>query len=1090
MEEKKTVLLEVKAQMTEALKHLGELDAAIEGNKAKQQELKAAIRELEEAQRAGAISYEEAATAIASNKAQLIELAERQKAYRKEMGEQSRVVQNSIIAEEKYKGTLKGLCAELSVAKDKLRAMKLEDPGYKEQAKYVDELNTKVKELEAEYGVHTRNVGNYDGAVKSLRDDMRNLMDTIVGMKLEGKENTEEYRAASEKLAEYRDIMADTQQQTNELASDTKGLDTAMNGLMVGVSAVSMLGKVFDDGTEEGKKYSACMADLTKVVFALSAAQQIANKLQKQGVLVQTATKVQSLATVAAKKLEAKATAQATGATVAQTVAQTVLNAVMKANPILLIVSAIAALVAGLVGLFAWINRNTDAQKKAEQAQKDYEKAARQTEVTIARLTLQEKIHETAIREKYQDEMTQMMQSGATAEQIAKKKRELDEAVMRDSLKYSEATQNEERKAYQAALKNYEAQARYLNDLIRRKGADAKKTVEQRKVAEAAYDAYLQHLNAYYDAVKKFNDTEFQLAESAFTASSSAASKAYDRASKNLDILTKKRAEAYKKHFQYVYDETKTVEENAQLQARLQLQEAWNLFREQQRIAKEKLKIDRQYGKITADEYKQQLEILKAEEENFAKQHQENLKAYYRDVLKSVVSFAGQQYLEDQLEELEGNYKLAFKNLNELLEKGKISFEEFEFYGQSLAQEYEERKIKIREDAEKRTADLIKKQVDRIYEYDARQYSASEEEKLAMEIEQLREVVKRRKAAGLSTLEQEAQLATKEAQLRQAKLDRELQENWKNAKARFDIEKKYIEDELALEELAAERRAELEEQLADLISEHRQQQLDSMQEYADAAVDIFSSMNDILSGLDDAKVSKAEDDNAKQKASLDKRLKAGLISQRKYDVEVAALDEDLDKKKRKIAREQAIREKAMSAMQIGINTAAAIMKIWAEVPKADFGVSTGILTALAAATGAMQLAAVLATPLPQAGKGGRIEGPSHEQGGVLVNTEGDERIISANPSKAFPELLNLISYIGKHANIPDTGYAARAWAAENAKGQTQTPASAEPIDYDLLARKFGEQVVEGVKGIQVFTSLKELRDANDEQSRIENAAKM
>lgn len=1090
MEEKKTILLEVKTSMTEALKNIGELDYALEGIKEQRQGVVAAIKEIEEAEKAGAVSHEEAAQAITSQKAQLVELTEREKAYKKEKAEQSRIVQNSIIAEEKYKGTLKGLCAELSVAKDKLRAMKLTDPGYKEQAKYVDELNTKVKELEAEYGVHTRNVGNYEGATKSLRDEIKRLMDQLIGLKMEGKENTEEYQEASEKLAEYKDIMNDTQQQTSNLASDTKGLDTAMNGLMVGVSAVSLMGKVFDDGTEEGKKYSACMADLTKVVFALSAAQSIANKLQKQGILVQTATKVQSLATVAAKKLEAKATAQATGATVAQTVAQTVLNAVMKANPILLIVSAIAALIAGLVALFSWINRNTDAQKKATEAQKEYEKTARETEVTIARLTLQEKIHETQLTDRYQKEMKQMMESGATAEQIAKKKRELDKKVLEDSLTYLRQQEDAEAKAYQSALRNYNAQMKYLNDLIRRKGADAKKTVEQRKVAEAAYDAYLDHLNAYWDAVRKFNDTEFKLAQDTFTASSNAASKAYDRATKALDLLTKKRAEAYKKHFQYIYDETKTVEENAQLQARQQLQEAWNLFREQQRIAKEKLKIDRKYGKITAEEYNQQLDILKAEETNFAYQHQENLKTYYRDVLASVAKFAGGKMLENQLDDLERNYNHAFRNLNELLEKGKISFEEFEYYGAAMASQYEEEKIRIREDAQKKTADLINKQVERLYQDDVRAYSAAEEEKLAVEIEQLQETIKRRKAAGLTSLAEEAKLAEKEAQLRQANLDRQLQENWKNAKTRFDIEKKYIEDELALEELAAERRAELEEQLANLISEHRQQQLDSLQEYADAAVDIFSSMNDILSGLGDARVSKAEDDNAKQKASLDKQLKAGLISQRKYDTQVAAMDEELDKKKRKIAREQAIREKALSAMQIGINTAAAIMKIWAEVPKFDFGVSTGVLTALAAATGAMQLAAVLATPLPQAGKGGRIEGRSHEQGGVLVNTEGDERIISANPSKAFPELLNLISYIGKHANVPDTGYAARVFAAENGAAARPQGAAAPELDYDLLARKVGEQVAEGVKDIQIFTSLQELRQANDEQTRIENAAKM
>ena len=1090
-EEKKTVLFEVKAQMTDALKQLGELELAIDGVKEKQQECRTAIKEIEEAEKAGAISHEEAARAIAAQRAQLTELNERQKAYKKEMGEQSRVVQNSIIAEEKYKGTLKGLCAELSVAKDRLRAMKLEDPGYKEQAKYVDELNTKVKELEAEYGVHTRNVGNYEGAVASLRQEMKDLMDQIVGMKLEGKENTEEYQAASEKLAEYRDIMNDTQQQTNALASDTKGLDTTMQGLAIGVGAVSLMGKIFDDGSEKGKKMAQTTQQLSVCMMALSTAQGIQNKLQKQGNLVQAATKVQSLATVAAKKLEAKATASATGATVAQTVAQKILNAVMAANPILLVVAAVAALIAGLIALFSWINSTSDAQRAATAAQKEYEKQSRKTEEVLAALALDEKVHAAAITEKYRAEMKQLMESGASAETVNKKKQAMEEELLKNTIEYANREAAEQDKIAKQAEANYKAQQAALDALIARKGADAKATVKQREVAEAAYDAYIKHLNAYQDALAKANDAQFQIVQNHYSAAQSASSKAYDNAVKALDNLTKKRAEAYKKHFQFIYDESKTDAENAQNAARLKLQYDYNLFLEQQRMAKQRLELDKKNGKLTAQQYQEQLDILAAQEQNFMIEHGEALKEYYRGVIASVAQLAGGKMLEEQLEDLDKTYNAAFKNIADLLEKKKISEEEFEYYTAALTAEYEEKKRKIREDAQKKTSDTIKRAVEALYKDDARMFSDVEEEKLAAEIEQQEEIIRRRKAAGLATVAEEAKLLQLQARQRAAAADRQLAEVWDDAKQQFEIKKKYIEDELALEGLAAERRAELEEELANLMAEKRQKQLDGVQEYADSVLDIMTSVNDILKGLEDAKVSKAEEDNEKEKKALDKRLKAGLISQRQYDVQVAAMDEDLDKKKRKIARDQAIREKAMSAMQIGINTAAAIMKIWAEVPKADFGVSTGILTALAAAVGAVQLAAVLATPLPQARKGGRIEGPKHEQGGVLVNTEGEERIISSAPARAFPELLNLISYIGKHSGIPDTGYAARAWAADNGPGgRAQAPATTEGIDIDLLARKIGENVVEGVKGLQIFTSLQELRDANDEQSRIENAAKM
>ena len=195
------------------------------------------------------------------------------------------------------------------------------------------------------------------------------------------------------------------------------------------------------------------------------------------------------------------------------------------------------------------------------------------------------------------------------------------------------------------------------------------------------------------------------------------------------------------------------------------------------------------------------------------------------------------------------------------------------------------------------------------------------------------------------------------------------------------------------------------------------------------------------------------------------------------------LDSDLDKKKADLERKAAIRQKAMSAMQIAINTATAIMKIWAEVPKVDFGATTVALTAAASAMGAIQLATVLAQPLPQARRGGRVQGPSHEGGGVLINTEGDERIISANPSRAFPELLNLISYIGKHYSIPDTGF-----------GSAVLSGSANQVskemDYERLSDLLASKMSSLLQNIKIYTAITDIRDADKEYTKVENSAKI
>ena len=102
-----------------------------------------------------------------------------------------------------------------------------------------------------------------------------------------------------------------------------------------------------------------------------------------------------------------------------------------------------------------------------------------------------------------------------------------------------------------------------------------------------------------------------------------------------------------------------------------------------------------------------------------------------------------------------------------------------------------------------------------------------------------------------------------------------------------------------------------------------------------------------------------------------------------------------------------------------------------------------------------------------------------------VNTENEERIISSRPAKAFPELLNLISYLGKHGSIPDTGYAARAAAPA-----TSTEAQPVEIDYDRLAESVGDKFQEAVRDIQIYTALEDVRKAENEYAKIENSAKM
>jgi TP901 family phage tail tape measure protein len=476
----------------------------------------------------------------------------------------------------------------------------------------------------------------------------------------------------------------------------------------------------------------------------------------------------------------------------------------------------------------------------------------------------------------------------------------------------------------------------------------------------------------------------------------------------------------------YQNDAALSEEQNAE--QRWQHEQDWQKrnFENQQTYEREKLRIQLQYDQITGDEYRNSLKALDIERETFYQEQEQKAVDHYTEITKKIVSAVAGTDVKAQIRAVEKEYKSLYDELDAMVAAGQMTYEEATYYKIGLEQKKNAEIKKLRkqekDDADKQLEAEAKKRAD--------------------------------------------QLAT------------DLKLAWQNAEQQYQIRKRYLEQELQLYKDNAAKRAELEEQLAALESAHQMQKIERLQEYGNNVQEMLSSISTIATNNSNARVQEAEQQNEQEKAALDKRLKAGLIAQKQYDDKVAKLDTELAQKKAEETRKQAIREKELASFQIVLNTAAAIMKIWAEVPKMDFGVSTVALTAVAAAMGALQLGAVLSEPLPKARRGGKIEGAKHEQGGVLVETEGEERIVAARPAKAFPELLNLISYIGKNAGVPDTGYALRRAEAERAAVSGAGGTTVE-IDYDRLGEVVAQRVGEEIKNLQVWLSLTELRDAQD-----------
>lgn len=140
----------------------------------------------------------------------------------------------------------------------------------------------------------------------------------------------------------------------------------------------------------------------------------------------------------------------------------------------------------------------------------------------------------------------------------------------------------------------------------------------------------------------------------------------------------------------------------------------------------------------------------------------------------------------------------------------------------------------------------------------------------------------------------------------------------------------------------------------------------------------------------------------------------------------ANFDIEYEKKKIELQRKEAIREKALAVMNTTINTAAAIVGFLAK----PSGLAGTALSVAAGITGAAQIAAILATPLPSMSSSGSGNSPKVEKrtvtekfhsGGTIGTTTGEEKPITALTGESvntiattqmFSPILSALNQIG------------------------------------------------------------------------------
>lgn len=187
--------------------------------------------------------------------------------------------------------------------------------------------------------------------------------------------------------------------------------------------------------------------------------------------------------------------------------------------------------------------------------------------------------------------------------------------------------------------------------------------------------------------------------------------------------------------------------------------------------------------------------------------------------------------------------------------------------------------------------------------------------------------------------------------------------------------------------------------------------LEDILNVAEAIGQAFSQVNAMMSAMEQKEFKEFEKTQNKKKRSLETRLKSGAITQESYNTQVELLDEKTDQKREEMERKQAERAKAAAVFQAIINTASGVAAALTLAPPASF-VMAGIVGAL----GAIQIAAILATPIPGAEDGGFVD--------VVRSQDGKPFRAKKDYTKRgrIAETSLLVSENGEELVVPNTGY--------------------------------------------------------------------
>ncbi|MDR1544784.1 MAG: hypothetical protein LBS50_10355 [Prevotellaceae bacterium] len=403
--------------------------------------------------------HEEYKKSLVTSKAEIAQYKDSIRLLEKEL-------KNNLKIENEAVGSLNQLRAALSNANQQYNKLSLSerensDDG-KNLRKQINDITTELKSAEQGLQQYYRNVGNYGEATQSLKAQLKEMTAELEQMTLAGKEGSAEFQNLVEKTEEVIDAINDANESMKNTTDDIGELAGAIQLLNAGVGLFTSATNTLKLFGQESEQLNAIMEKMNAITAVLTALKVVQDAVQKKSAasrfLEITFQKIGIDLTQRQIKAEAAMNVLKGSGTIASkaaAAAQWLWNAAILANPVMLIAVAIAALIAGIILLTNNFSKSAKASKAAEQANRDYEKQAAQTAITINNINNNYNATVNDINNSVRANILVMQKQGKSAAEIAKARTDAEIKIKEETIKTNEAiikAKNEEKNAAYSAM--------------------------------------------------------------------------------------------------------------------------------------------------------------------------------------------------------------------------------------------------------------------------------------------------------------------------------------------------------------------------------------------------------------------------------------------------------------------------------------------------------------------------------------------------------------------------------------------------------------------------------------------------------------